>query len=555
MGKYVLAMYDIRGKQDFIFHTDKLQEIIGASWIIRDIYQDYLFPAARKVSAELGGGNGIFNYRNAPADEGFSKASFERHIREEGYIGEVVYEGGGNFLVLFKDVESYKAVTYAFTRSVMLHIGTLRVLGSYVEISDDLQDYVKDRKALYGKHRIDEGEEGLNTPWSCIPIVQVDRKTSLPLIDIDAGFAEDYACLQDEKPDGGKEASEILRTLKEKGIKGKLTRESYAKLLKFHTRLRRILAGDNTELSEIEREFYRNPKNRKILDDIIEEKGSDSMLAIVYIDGNSMGEKVQKATEGCTSYEDCLKKTREFSERTQRMYVEEGLHAALEGKTNPYRIVVSAGDEVNFIVKAKDAFGCAMKYLEHLRMHGQTDSACAGISVFHSHAPYADAYRIAEEACESGKQMMKKLGMSCASFIDFHLGQGATGASLEAIRARENEDGIISRPWLIWTKDQEAAVKEPPVTLFDDVEKVVRLLNGLGRSNVKGLASAAKKGQVELKLELERIEAHQGEEVSERNREGWAVLAGFDEDKKRRVIYDVVLAYDLWFCAGEDGEE
>ena len=26
---YVLAMYDVRGKQDFIFRTNKLQEIVG----------------------------------------------------------------------------------------------------------------------------------------------------------------------------------------------------------------------------------------------------------------------------------------------------------------------------------------------------------------------------------------------------------------------------------------------------------------------------------------------------------------------------------------------
>ena len=44
----VLAMYDIRGKQDFIFRTNKLQEIVGGSWIIRDLYKDYLYPAAKE---------------------------------------------------------------------------------------------------------------------------------------------------------------------------------------------------------------------------------------------------------------------------------------------------------------------------------------------------------------------------------------------------------------------------------------------------------------------------------------------------------------------------
>ena len=46
--KFVLAMYDVRGKQDFIFRTNRIKEIVGASWIIRDIFRDYLFPAVLK---------------------------------------------------------------------------------------------------------------------------------------------------------------------------------------------------------------------------------------------------------------------------------------------------------------------------------------------------------------------------------------------------------------------------------------------------------------------------------------------------------------------------
>lgn len=44
--KYVLAMYDIRGKQEFIYRSGKIKEIMGASWIIRDLFKDYLYDAA-----------------------------------------------------------------------------------------------------------------------------------------------------------------------------------------------------------------------------------------------------------------------------------------------------------------------------------------------------------------------------------------------------------------------------------------------------------------------------------------------------------------------------
>ena len=47
--KNVLAMYDVRGKQEFIFRTNRLKEIAGGSAVIRDIYNDYLYPASGKL--------------------------------------------------------------------------------------------------------------------------------------------------------------------------------------------------------------------------------------------------------------------------------------------------------------------------------------------------------------------------------------------------------------------------------------------------------------------------------------------------------------------------
>ena len=35
--KYALAMYDIRGKQEFIYRSSRIKEIIGGSALIREI--------------------------------------------------------------------------------------------------------------------------------------------------------------------------------------------------------------------------------------------------------------------------------------------------------------------------------------------------------------------------------------------------------------------------------------------------------------------------------------------------------------------------------------
>ena len=67
--KYVLAMYDIRGKQNFIFKKGKIKEVMGASWIIRDLFDDYLYPNAP--------GKGIFNYKNHN-DNRFTPDNFKK---------------------------------------------------------------------------------------------------------------------------------------------------------------------------------------------------------------------------------------------------------------------------------------------------------------------------------------------------------------------------------------------------------------------------------------------------------------------------------------------
>ncbi len=525
--KAVLAMYDVRGKQDFIFRTNKIQEIVGASWLIRDVFDDYLFDAARGL---FDGCKGIYSYKHDSGTTKFSVEAYNRHICDN-YVGEVVYDGGGNFILLFKDMDTFKAVTYEFSKRIMEEIGSLRVLGTAVPIGEGFSDYKADIGRLYAEHRVHEACESKVDPWGCLPIVQVDRETSQPLVD--------YTKMLD-----GKNINDRVReTIKAKGIKGKLTKESFAKLLKYHVEMERI--GDTkSKLTDIERDYYR--KNEKILDNIVEEKGIDSQLAVVYIDGNNMGAQVQKATNDARDYESSIEKLRLFSETIQKTYVEEGIKAALGTDINSvedFRVIVSAGDEINFVVKAKDAFDCAMRYLSKLR-ESDDASACAGISVFHSHASYADAYRIAEEACESGKRKMKEMKLSRASFIDFHIAQGAYGVSLESIRDRENGT-IISRPWYIWG---DMDVDGFTVTKYEDVKRMASLFNKYARSNIKGLAKTARKSLAELDLELKRIRAHASITDEEDNRE-WDWLDNLGRERKeyrRNLIYDISISYDLW---------
>lgn len=555
--KYALAMYDVRGKQEYIFKTNKLKEIVGGSCIIRDCFKEYLFPSAeeymrRKAKKEgmpLSDDEvcGIYNYNDQKKEpeyiseinkgKEFSQKAFERMMQDEKcaarYAGEVVYEGGGNFFVLYKDKETCIEINKIFTRKLLKELYTLKVLCTYIELENGLVNFIEDRKKLYEKHRISEAEESVICPVNTLPFVQVDEVTSLPL------------------------------TKYNENTRKKVSTEAEAKLAK-HL------------------DVYNEKYGEKDLDKLVTRKGEESLLAVVYIDGNNMGAKVQNVLGTETSYDQCVKKLRETSEFIQKNYVEDRIkdidqmleEKAKKGKKKAgKRLVVFAGDEINLICNARDAYDIAKTYLKGLHQVSWKDStepcsACAGIAIFHSHAPYAQAYKIAEECCESGKTRMKKLEKAREKegkskevcYIDVHYCQKGIGMSLDDIREKEVGE-LISKPWLLDMADEKNTTSKMPedITIME-IEKVVEALQMIeSRTNVKDLAVAAKLSEGAFNLEMRRIYAHQSDEDIKRRMKEIFVQEDREEfgqkyKKYRKMIYDIVIVYDLWFCK-EEGEE
>lgn len=555
--KYALAMYDVRGKQEYIFKTNKLKEIVGGSCIIRDCFKEYLFPSAeeymrRKAKKEgipLSDDEvcGIYNYNDSEKEpeyiseinkgKEFSQKAFERMMQDEKcaarYAGEVVYEGGGNFFVLYKDKETCIEINKIFTRKLLKELYTLKVLCTYIELENGLVNFIEDRKKLYEKHRISEAEESVICPVNTLPFVQVDEVTSLPL------------------------------TKYNENTRKKVSTEAEAKLAK-HL------------------DVYNEKYGEKDLDKLVTRKGEESLLPVVYIDGNNMGAKVQNVLGTETSYDQCVKKLRETSEFIQKNYVEDRIkdidqmleEKAKKGKKKAgKRLVVFAGDEINLICNARDAYDIAKTYLKGLHQVSWKDStepcsACAGIAIFHSHAPYAQAYKVAEECCESGKTRMKKLEKAREKegkskevcYIDVHYCQKGIGMSLDDIREKE-VGGLISKPWLLDMEDEKNTTSKMPedITIME-IEKVVEALQMIeSRTNVKDLAVAAKLSEGAFNLEMRRIYAHQSDEDIKRRMKEIFVQEDREEfgqkyKKYRKMIYDIVIVYDLWFRK-EEGEE
>ena len=518
----ILAMYDIRGKQGYIYKSNKIKEIVGGSYIIRDCFDDCLFPAAEECSSK-----GIFSYRRKEKKEDTDEFTVERFNKrlEEGYIGEVVYDGGGNFFVLYKNHDIYKEVNRRFYHKLLEHTYSLRVLTTYIG-DVNFEDYPGDQKRLYEEHRRREQRESMISPVNTLPIVQADYRTSLPLAELQY--------IGDDKDGRNEKVS----------LESKKKYEKYAQIKKSGKEDRQI-------------------QGTRLLDELITKKGEESLLAVIYIDGNNMGAKVEKCLLGLDSYAECTKALRKFSDEIQKHYITDRIRdvdAMLSEKENgKRRFVIYAGDEVTFICNARNAYDVAVEYLTKLAESSEEEAprtSCAGIAVFHSHAPFPEAYRIAEECCESGKRLMKEEKIEHASLIDFHYCQGAFGTSLEEIR-KEEETEDSSRPWFVnCTGGQHKAGKAELIdgkyVSCEIVQKMQEMLNRAGRSNIKNLALSAKKSAADFKSELERICAHQLEKEIDFSLGG---LLNVNDELQRKLIYDMVIVYDIWFDRKETKDE
>ena len=493
----------------------------------------------------------------------FSFEEFEANMKSEHkqYIGEIVYDGGGNFILLFKSKEVAVGVTEIFTKKILKEIGTLKVVATYIGNirednyhSDDSKD-PGDYERLYQKHRFRESTALYTQPYGSLPIVQTSPVSSMPL-----------TYMYDHAP---KDISASGKSY------FKCSTETNAKLKKYWEEVK----DHGDEMGET------------ILDNIVAEtKGEDSMLAIFYIDGNAMGAKVQACLHGKKNYDDCVNLLREFSKKIQKTFIDDRKKDMLkedekqssDKKHFRSRILIGAGDEMTIICRADESYEIIKEYLSKIP---SPYSSCAGAAIFHSHTPFSDAYRIAEQCCEDTcKNYMKENGLTLANLMDFEYCQGGIDFKLSDIR-KENGDNDNSRPWLVesnvvgnvrsldepmeneeippWEegKAEEERNNNEKISNLKDllslqkVEKFHTKLSFLGRSNIKGLAIPVSLSESALRTELRRIIAHMSKDKKE--------IVGFKSDiesveyfiNNKKLLKDLVRMYDTGYGKAKEEEE
>lgn len=128
----------------------------------------------------------------------------------------------------------------------------------------------------------------------------------------------------------------------------------------------------------------------------------------------------------------------------------------------PVRPIVYGGDDVTVVCHGRLGLWLAAKYLQGFAAcdgaDGKKLSACAGVAIVHTRAPFSRSYGLAAELCTSAKQRSRAESRadssSEASWLDAHLALEGAGEALDTVRHRRlvpfPDGGVGQLDWRPW---------------------------------------------------------------------------------------------------------
>ncbi|MBO4926729.1 MAG: hypothetical protein J5379_00540 [Clostridiales bacterium] len=475
----VLAMYDVRGIQSYIFRTNRIKEIMGASNIVENIMTRGLEEIRKAKSWNP---NKFIVEWNSPGTQDNIEFLSDSTVQMQ-----VMYIGGGNAYVLFRSRELCSEVNRALAKYVFENTYSLQLAVAVVEMTND---YALDYNQVKLEMRRIKSEMPDGHPVGAFPFAKVDPMTGYPIVENDRN-------------------------------EGFLSQESKLKVDAYKK---------NT-----------NEAEEKILDNLVTAKKDDSILAVVHIDGNNMGKKIGEIMRGISpadkgKYSAVTKVVRgisrsidtSFKESFQAMtdFIDTSLAPKVKQKkpSKLYRKIICAGDDITFICNAKVALEAVKFFLEDVNkkhmsytdMDGNVESipepfsACAGIAFFQSHFPFSDAYQVAEACCSSAKKIAKdnvRVGDNgeIGNYVDFQICRNISAADLKAYRKKqytipETDETIISRPYYVDDTANKTLNEKNQDRRINELIDCIRMFTvNIPRTQAKQLREESSKGEASRK--------------------------------------------------------
>lgn len=251
----------------------------------------------------------------------------------------------------------------------------------------------------------------------------------------------------------------------------------------------RKITGTKIPFLEIEGEKY----NFAMDIEDISGTDSKSWVAVIHADGNGLGKILQQLDGGSDTFKEFSNSISESTTKAvtaafHSLFEKKLRMEDFTRKKIPFRPVIIGGDDITVICRADIALDFTIKFLEefeketHSRFgEGKGLSACAGIAFVKDSYPFYYAAELAEELCARSKKV-SKAGLNETDFIPssllFHKVQSSFVDSFDQILRREltaNDVSLLYGPYGI-------AENSP---LEHNVSELLRLVDKLRESKKK----------------------------------------------------------------------
>lgn len=408
MTDFTLTLVDIRRVQHYLFNANELKQNLGASELVEQATRQWVCDA-------LPAGH---NWLDPQQD----RFDLSRSIEKPDVPAEVIFSGGGNVAVIFKN----RTLATDFTTRYTLNL---------IESAPGLEAAIGHNSVKWDQ------PNGLQEAWQqllsdVMPRRKSGRAVSQPIgglsVTAECAFTGQPAVVLAVDPDNGRD----LPVSAEVWAKQAAVNDANA-------RLEKILAVEG----------FQYPWR---FDELGTEAGHSSYIAVVHADGNSMSTRIKKFTQDNDNRQ-MVNKMRAFSTSVNQagqaaiqamrdwacrapnldpdgnwiientLGKRQDLVVRLVDNYLPIRPIVFGGDDITIVCEGRLGLAFAARCLEvaaqQVLIDGEPLYACAGVAIVHAHYPFARAYAMAEDLCRVAKGEARKLdsGSCRASLIHWYI--------------------------------------------------------------------------------------------------------------------------------------
>jgi len=572
MRQYWLVVVDTTQIQPYIFGSNRLQENIGASWLVKQATGSWALQLVGALKSN------VTNAQQNQLDDSL-------RIEDGNLEAEVIYAGGGNVLVLFADKSKAGDFIRKLSRKALCEAPGLQLLFAKQSVDWDAQpaqlfDCVM---RAFKDLEVQKAQRTPSAPLLGLGVTAACRSTGLP-----ASVMRRYAG----------EAPQLISA----EIEAKLDAAEKAHE-ELTDQFKCAIGGE-----------YEFPKD---FDDMGREVGEQSFIAVIHADGNGFGQAMieigRRNAHGNRAYIEAVRKRSQAVGRAAMQALSQTLdtlwrrivhdrdekghprHSLVRSATLndrgsqreevvaritlkrdssgrwffPFRPLVYGGDDVTFVCDGRLGVSLAVEYLTQFEAHatrelGEPSSASAGVAIVKAHYPFARAYGLADDLCRSAKrfraQERERTQQEQGSYLDWHFAVGGLVAELGDIRQREyqtKEGHLCLRPLGLNHKlphqvdvftARQWGVFERAISAFQSTEWATR------RNKVKALRDALRQGEkaverfcliyLNSKDESKKLPALIEGDEGEHRTTGW--LSGESQEKSRCAYFDAIELADVY---------